>query len=157
MARSKRTPSLVTIALAFALILSLVSPAYCDVSLDQASRDRAAILGEPFSHLKDELERSFPREEALEGWANKIAAEYPSVWYLLVANYDNKLVFSLYREGARQYAPLLQDTFRAIGKFTMQEGAAKQDVEGHRLLVTREKLVIEMDTYYFEIGFGPIR
>jgi len=157
MARTKLTPSLATIALAFALVLPLVSPAHCEVSLNQASADRAAILAEPFSQLKDELERSFPREEALENWANKIAAQYPSVWYILVANYENKLVFSLYREGTRQYAPLLQDAFRAINKFTMKEGVANQEVGGNRLLMTREKLVIEMDTYYFEFGFGPIR
>ena len=157
MARISLTPRLATTALALALILSLAFPAYCEVSLDQASRDRAAILGEPFSHLKDELERSFPREEALESWANKIAAQYPSVWYILVANYENKLVFSFYRESARQYASHLQDAFRAISKFTMKEGAANREVGGHHLFVTREKLVIEMDTYYFEFGFGPIR
>jgi len=157
MVRIKLRPRWATVALGMAVILSLVAPAYCEVSLDQASQDRAAILGESFSQLKDELERSFPREEALEAWANKIAAQYSSLWYILVANYENKLVFSLYTEGARQYAPRLQEAFRAIDKFTMKEGAASQDIGGQKSLVTREKLVIEMDTYYFEFGFGPIR
>lgn len=157
MVRITLASSLARIALVLAFLLPLAPPAYCEVPPDRASADRAAILGEPFSRLKDELERSFPREEALETWANQIASQFPTVWYLLVANYENKLVFSFYREEARRYAPRLQDAFRAIEKFTMKEGAADQDVGGHRVLVTREKLVIEMDTYYFEFGFGPIR
>jgi hypothetical protein len=157
MARTKRTPCLMTALLAFALVLPFVSPAYADVSLDQASADRAAIVGDPFHQLKDELERSFPREEALETWATKIAAQYPSVWYILIANFENKLVYSFYRDEARPHGALLQDAFRGISKFTMQEGVAHGEVGGHRVLATREKLVIEMDTYYFEFGFGPIR
>ena len=157
MIRAKLTPSLFTIALALVLVLPLVSPAHGDVPLDQASADRTAIVGEPFSQLKDELERSFPREEALESWANKIAAQYPSIWYILVANFENKLVYSFYTEGARPHGARLQDAFRGIDKFTMKEGVADQEVGGARVFVTREKLVIEMDTYYFEFGFGPIR
>ena len=157
MSRIKPAPVCAIIALVLMLILSLDSLAHCQVSLSQASADRAVILGKPFSELKDELERSFPREEALENWASKTAAQYPSICYILVVNFENKLVHTFYREGARQHGLALQDAFRGINKFTMEEGVADQEVGGNRLLVTREKLVIEMDTYYFEMGFGPIR
>ncbi len=156
MPRARRIPVILTLAL-LTYVHPLFSSAQGEVSLEKASADRAAIVGPAFSELKDTLERSFPREEALESWAQTIVAQYPSVWYIMVTNFENKLVYTWYRDEAKPHTSTLENAFRGINKFTMVEGAKEQEVGGKRLLVTREKLVIEMDTYYFELGFGPIR
>jgi hypothetical protein len=147
----------IAIVLALLHVLPLALPAYCQITENDASADRDAILGPPFTLLKDELERSFPREEVLEKWGSRIAAEYPSLWYLMITNFENKLVYSFFKEGAREYASRLQDSFRGLNKFSMKEGTSYREFEGNRTMVSHEKLVIEMDTYYFELGFGPIR
>jgi hypothetical protein len=147
--------SLVVLALLYAL--PLAPPAYCQITDTGALADRESILGQPFALLKDDLERSFPREEMLETWGSRIAAAYPSLSYVMIANYENRLVYSFYKEAARAHATTLQQSFRALNKFSMKEGTSNREIDSTRWLVSHEKLVIEMDTYYFEFGFGPLQ
>ena len=137
-------------------LFSFVSLCYCQITEKVASDDRKAILEKQFPVLKDELERNFPREEVIEKWSDKVRKEYPSLLYMIIMNSENKLVNSFFREGVASSAPALQKSFQAVNKLLMKEETFHQDLGGSQVIVSHEKLVIEMDTYYFEFGFGPI-
>jgi hypothetical protein len=146
------------IALAGLLVaLFLASPGYCQITGIVAENDGKSILEKELPLLKDELERSFPREEAVEKWGNRIRKDYPSLLYMIITNHENTIVYSFFKEAVAQQSPELRKRFQVVNKYLMEEGMSRKEVAGIPMVVSQCKLVIEMDTYYLELSFGPIR
>jgi len=119
--------------------------------------DCNAIFGEPFLHLKESLEKAFPRDDVIVDWMKKTTARHPSILYMMVVDSDNRLINAYFNESLKSFGSDIEAAFMKTDKLSMKEEVKPKTLGDLRIMVSRDKLVIEMDTYYFETGFGPLK
>lgn len=144
------------------LLLALISTrvtSYASTCSTQKSftADRNEIFGEPFLHLKEELERTFFRDDLISSWIKETTAKYPSILYMLVTDSDNRLIDFFFKAECKKSSAKIKNEFLKVNKLFLKEEVAMKSVDDLQMMTSRDKIVIEMDTYYFETGFGPVK
>ena len=146
------------ISISLFTIMLTCSALYASSNKGRFDADRKAIFGEPFSHLKEQLERAFPRDPLISQWIQEITAKYPSVLYMIVTNSDNQLVDSYFDNSLKNQRDKITDEFLKVDKLLeIQEEIKMKKLGELQMMISRDKIVIEMDTYHFETGFGPVK
>jgi len=140
------------------LIIILTCSVLYASSKESFNADRNAIFGEPFLHLREQLARTFPRNDLISQWIQEITAKYPSILYMLVIDADNQLVDSYFKDSLKNQSDKITDEFLEVDKLLeMKEEVKMKTVGDLQMMISRDKIVIEMDTYHFETGFGPVK
>jgi hypothetical protein len=137
----------------------ICTPAYLVAGSSNKSitTDRIEIFNKPFLHLKEELEKTFFRDDLISSWIQDITGKYPSILYMLVTDSDNRLIEEHFNNTIKDVGAKIKRGFLDVDKLFMEEETFVKTEGNLKMLVSRNRIVIEMDTYSFETGFGPIK